>query len=455
MATLIENVNRIAQAKTDIKTAIENKGVTVSDDATIDTYPDLIDQIETGNGDGGVDVSGVTATASDVLSGTKFVDSSGTLTSGTMSNLGSNLTISDISSIKSDDDKEECYFQLKSGCLKSDYSQGNPSTATAPFGVSPYLIVPYDNLTSKTELTSDKIMYGNSVLGVDGQATYDATATTDKILSGQTAYVKGSKVTGTMNNYSSSTMPRNGTTSAITDISSQWQTTTGYGADMQFKLNFSGYVTPNTTVNQAVYGLHPAVIKKGHLIGGNGSAGGVGALVGTYEGDIHIYSKSCDISAGTWSGTTLSDSGWVGLCTSSAISTWTYYFDAEIDVSKIQFFSATFSEPTYGIRRQVGYASNSTTPVYHYLTSYSVQGNKNLSTCSWDGGIGLALESGWICCEYIHNKVNLSNNFSNIFDFMVTVYQDKIIFKFTNAGVASGHIHSTTPKFAFTIGYTD
>ena len=47
MATIAENLSRIQSAKTDIKTAIEAKGVTVPSSATIDTYDDYISQIST------------------------------------------------------------------------------------------------------------------------------------------------------------------------------------------------------------------------------------------------------------------------------------------------------------------------------------------------------------------------------------------------------------------------
>lgn len=51
MSTIAEEIQRLKQAKSSIKTSIENKGVTVSDTATLDAYPALIDSIEqTGGG---------------------------------------------------------------------------------------------------------------------------------------------------------------------------------------------------------------------------------------------------------------------------------------------------------------------------------------------------------------------------------------------------------------------
>ena len=58
------------------------------------------------------------------------------------------------------------------------------------------------DLTSSIGLTSDKLLKGQTVAGVSGTATSDATANASQILSGKTAYVNGNKVTGTMPNRS-------------------------------------------------------------------------------------------------------------------------------------------------------------------------------------------------------------------------------------------------------------
>lgn len=48
MSTVAEEIQRIKQAKSDIKTSIINKGVAVDDTATLDAYPGLIDGIQIG-----------------------------------------------------------------------------------------------------------------------------------------------------------------------------------------------------------------------------------------------------------------------------------------------------------------------------------------------------------------------------------------------------------------------
>ena len=54
MSTITQNLTRIQQAKADIKTAIEAKGVTVPSSATIDTYDDYVSQISGGSCDDSV-----------------------------------------------------------------------------------------------------------------------------------------------------------------------------------------------------------------------------------------------------------------------------------------------------------------------------------------------------------------------------------------------------------------
>lgn len=78
--SIASEITRIKNAKTDIATSIANKGVAVPDETKIDDYSALIDSITTGGG--GSDVSGVTATADDVLKGKKIVTKDGELVEG-------------------------------------------------------------------------------------------------------------------------------------------------------------------------------------------------------------------------------------------------------------------------------------------------------------------------------------------------------------------------------------
>ena len=86
MGTVAEKLNKVLKTKADIKAAIIEKGQNAGD--VFSTYADKIRAIETGK-----DVSGVTATAADVLSPKVFVDSSGNKVTGTIaSKTASNLS---------------------------------------------------------------------------------------------------------------------------------------------------------------------------------------------------------------------------------------------------------------------------------------------------------------------------------------------------------------------------
>lgn len=124
-----------------INTALVNKGQTAAD--TYDDVPAKIEAIETG-----ADVSGVTATASDVKSGKYYVNSNGTLTQGTMGT--ANV------SIYKDDYTD--YSLIKAKCTTAGYlSTGD--------------IVGVNPTTLDSNLASRNIKKGETVMGVTG--SYD------------------------------------------------------------------------------------------------------------------------------------------------------------------------------------------------------------------------------------------------------------------------------------------
>lgn len=57
--------------------------------------------------------------------------------------------------------------------------------------------VAYKTLANAIGITPEKLITGNKVIGVSGNATSDADATADDIIKGKTAYVNGEKVVGT------------------------------------------------------------------------------------------------------------------------------------------------------------------------------------------------------------------------------------------------------------------
>ena len=62
------------------------------------------------------------------------------------------------------------------------------------------MLMPLEKTKELLGITSDKILPGNTILGVDGTATSDATASNEQVLAGQTAYVNGEKIEGIMPN---------------------------------------------------------------------------------------------------------------------------------------------------------------------------------------------------------------------------------------------------------------
>lgn len=147
------------------------------------------------------DVSSVDATASDVLTGKTFVDSTGKVTAGTMINNG-NVT-------KSLD------ATTKSYTIPKGFHGG---TGTVSILTETKTATPTKSQQSITP-TSGKVLESVTVAPIPDEyiTTDDANATASQILSGATAYVDGAKVTGTMANNGGMTKTIDGlTTSSVT-----------------------------------------------------------------------------------------------------------------------------------------------------------------------------------------------------------------------------------------------
>ena len=134
------------------------------------------------------DVSSVTASAADVLSGKKIVDSSGSSISGTIPDIG---TVNGTISTKIEGYTIPAGKHSGSGMVKiSTAEQDKIIAANIKKGVTIL------GVTGTCES-------GTTTSGVD---TSDATATNSDIRKGKTAYVNGSKVTGNMSERSSQTI---------------------------------------------------------------------------------------------------------------------------------------------------------------------------------------------------------------------------------------------------------
>lgn len=89
------------------------------------------------------------------------------------------------------DDIENDNLFIKAQCNSSAFINNNTYVS---------IDVPYTNLQQELNLTPDKLVYGNTILGVKGTAvnTSDATAVANNIEEGITAYGTSGKLTGTI-----------------------------------------------------------------------------------------------------------------------------------------------------------------------------------------------------------------------------------------------------------------
>lgn len=139
------------------------------------------------------DVSSTTATAEDVLANKVFVTAEGRVTTGTMLNIGAvNKTID---------------AGTRSYTVPKGYHNG---LGTVSLNIQDITVTP-KTTSQSIKPTQGKVIYNVKVDPIPSQYvdTTDATATDAGLLVGQTAYVGGEKVTGTM--------PDNGDLSATLD----------------------------------------------------------------------------------------------------------------------------------------------------------------------------------------------------------------------------------------------
>ncbi len=167
---------------------------------------------------------------------------------------------------------------------------------------------------------------------------------------------------------------------------------------------------------------------------------------------MKVYSRYVDITAGVWTGASLSDDSWVALCNASYDSKWTYYFDTEMDISKIKFISASFIEKTNYLRIPKGYASNSSTAQYQYTPVLGIFGSAVVdSSNQYAGGISKGTSVVSATIQFDDYSGAASN--SKIVYVTINVYSNRIEFVFNYVDRVFAHIKSKKPYFSFAIGY--
>lgn len=131
-------------------------------------------------GGGGADLDVITAGAGDVVAPKVIVDKDGEPLAGTLS------------------DKNDTAQAAAASLDTTNKRLQMAIPVLGRYNTGSKLYAAYSTIASLIGLTAAKLMKGQSILGIDGTATGDATAAAGDILSGKTAYVNGNKVPGSM-----------------------------------------------------------------------------------------------------------------------------------------------------------------------------------------------------------------------------------------------------------------
>ena len=223
------------------------------------------------------DVSSVTAGAGDVLTGKVFVTSTGVVTPGEMVNNGTVDKTLDVTTIT---------YTIPKGYHSGS---GKVKLVLETKSVTP------TKSTQKVTPTAGKVLSEVTVNPIPDEyiTTDDATATAAKILAGETAYVDGEKVTGTMTD--------NGAKTSTLNAGGSYTIPAGYH-------NGQGTITAKDLASQTVATAAAAEILSGETawVGGTkvtGTMANNGATGGSIDG---MTNTSVTIPAGYTTGGTVS-----------------------------------------------------------------------------------------------------------------------------------------------------
>lgn len=180
----------LSETKSQIKTAITNKGQDITSATPFRDYVEKINNISTLQ----ADTADATATNADIiLNKTAYVN--GEKVVGTLNDYGSGINVG-VESITPNTGYDGSYIEFKA------------PEQDGPFGfttnkVEITLTPPMLQVAEGIGLTAEKLVAGNNILGIEGTAitgidTSDATATSGDLAINKTAYVNGEKITGTL-----------------------------------------------------------------------------------------------------------------------------------------------------------------------------------------------------------------------------------------------------------------
>lgn len=151
------------------------------------------------SGGGGVGSDELTATAANVLEETTYVgaDTDDELAEGTMQHLTNRATITHTTENATKVIEGDAAFTSTNsdGTARAEIRYNGTEGFITP---NTLFAVPQGDMATAGGLAAEKLLEGQSAFGIAGKATSDATATAAQMTSGATAYVKGSKITGTL-----------------------------------------------------------------------------------------------------------------------------------------------------------------------------------------------------------------------------------------------------------------
>ena len=173
------------------------------------------------------------ATSAQILSGYKAY-SNGKLVTGTMNNWGS------------EPQGRTCALWTAPDGITRLYTYVPGSDEYAGGYIERSISIPLSNVANALSVTGSKVAVGQSIAGITGTYTSDATATANNLSSGTTAYVNGQKITG------------NGT-----DVNNAYNNgyNAGYNASASTSFQYLGTWTSTSFSIASVYGNYQSITK--------------------------------------------------------------------------------------------------------------------------------------------------------------------------------------------------